>query len=256
MSIRFNSAYNGDIRKIVQNFNRRVQRMEQSGFKHVPDLIKVSELKARYSSRNELNKELKRLKFFNREDILKTVENKGGTKSVKWEYTFLKNNLKSAQEYFQKEYDRVSAKLGKYPGERTYLDTIAAKIENLQRDINYMNQREFKMAMSAVKEFAMSPAKRQAQYRGFLNEVEWAMHKLSISDDKINTFFKKFEELTPSQFLYVYNENPLIRRIYELYIKTDEVSRFNTSDENANLYINMLMEQADDMIKDAKTNMN
>lgn len=257
MAIRFDSGYNKSIRSIVANYNQRRKRMIAAGYKHVPAPAKVSDLKARYETRSDLNKELNRLKNLGRGDVLKKIENEGGVKAVDWEFKYAKTNLKNAREYFSREYERVAKRVGKFPGERQYLDAIQAKMNVLDMDINYMNQSQFNSAISAINEFAKSPSKRRAEYRGFLSEVDMVMERLGYSSEQRNQILNKFNKLTPSQFLYAYDKSDIIGRVYELADspKPGEGIVLNESEEKAQEIIDSLGEQVDDIVLDAQLNM-
>lgn len=257
MAIHFDKDLNAQLRKEVRNFNRRRDRLERAGYKNIPRRQYVSELKARYSVRSDLTREIERLKNFSRGDLERKIETDGGVKAVEWEFDYVKSNRKAAKEYFEREYERVSKRIGKFPGERTYLDTISAKIDLMSKDIRYMNQSEFRSAVTAVNEFAKSPSQIKAEYRGFLSEVDWVMTNLGYSKEKRDEFFKKFEKLTPSQFIYAYDNNDIIGRIYSLYHKDygDDEGRLTTSEEDAETLMDTLMEEADDIVLDAQMNM-
>lgn len=255
MAIRYDKNLNAELRNTVRNFNKKVVRAEQRGFRNLPRLEKVSELKARYDTRSDLIRELRRLKNFNRGDILRKVENDGGAKAVEWEFDFLKGNIKNARDYFTREYERVSRRTGRFPGERMMLDTISSKLNLLNRDINYLSQSEFRSAVAATREFQNAFANLQAQYRGFLSEVEWVMDNVGISRERKDEFFAKFKNLTPSQFLYAYDNNDIIGRIYALYRKNEDGgAELTDSEENAEDLIDNLMEEADQIVIDAKAN--
>lgn len=254
MAIRYDAALNADLRNAVRNFNKKVVRAEKRGFRNLPDLVKVSELKSRYKNRSALVREINRLKNFNRGDILTQVENKGGAKAVSWQFGFVRSNIKDARAYFQREYNRVSKRAARFPGERLYLDNIAAKIELLDMNITYMSQSQFRSTMATVREFYNAPANRMAQYRGFLSEVEWVMEKTGISEKQRDQFFKKFGRLTPSQFLYAYDNNDIINKIYSLYHKTSDGEAYLTDEDDAEELINELLEETDEIVADAKLN--
>ena len=180
MARKYSPEVNALLRKEVRNFNKRVIRAEKRGFRNLPQLEKVSELKSRYKTQSDLVREINRLKNFKRGDILTRIENQGGAKALKWEMDYIKSNAKDAKAYFEREYERVSKRVGKFPGERIYLDTIKSKLNLLDRNIDYLSQSEFRSFKSAVSEFYDAPANREAQYRGFLSEVDWVMEKLNI----------------------------------------------------------------------------
>ena len=256
MAIKFDDELNAEIRETVRNYNKRRNRLEKAGYKNVPDPILVSELKSTYTKRSDLTRELERLRNIKRTDLTEKIENQGGVKAVKWKYDYLKANAKAAREYFKREYERVSKRVGKYPGEQTYLNNIAVKIDILDTSISYMNKSEFNAAVAYVTEFSNVTGKRKAAYRGYLNEVEWLMNLIGYPESEKKKFFNKFTKLTPSQFLYMFDNNAIIARIYNLYHKDYEGEAFLTdSEENAWELVDELMTQADDMIKDAQENM-
>ena len=257
MAIRYNKNLNEKIRNEVRNYNARISRMEKRGVSRLPQKIMVSEIKSRYKTRPELERELNRISKLNRKNVTKSVTISGGAKVADWQYTYAKTNRQSAKAYFEKQYARVNKRMAKFPGERTYLDTISAKLKLLDKPTDTLNQNEFRSIISTINEFATSPTQLKARYRGFLSEVEWVMDKVGIDDAEKEAFFKKFKTLTPEQFLYAYDNNDVINRIYQLYKKdygAEEAYLNVNSPDDAESLINRLMEQADVMIEDAKLN--
>ena len=257
MTIRYNKEMNEDIRSIVRNYNKRRKRMAQSGYSNIPEIEKVSDLKKRYTTYSDLKNELDRLKSFTKSDVIKKLENDGGVKAVKWQFDTLKSNQQNAKAYIEREIARVSKRTMKYPGERYYLNTLENKLAIISSDIKYMGQQQFRSAMSVVKEFQQYPSRLKSSYRGFMREVEVVMDTVGIPEDKKDAFFRKFSKLTPEQFLYIYDNNDIIARIYSMYMGRDEDGNviLNTKDDQqAEDLLDVLMEEADDIILDAKKN--
>lgn len=257
MAIRYNKNLNEKIRNDVRNYNARISRMEKRGVSRLPKKIMVSELKSRYNTRAELDKELSRISNLGRKNVTKSVTTSGGAKVADWQYTYAKTNRKSAKEYFEKKYTRLSKRAARFPGERLLLDNASAKINLLSHPLDSLNQQQFRSVVATINEFATSTQQLKDRYRGFLSEVEWAMDKVGIKSEDKEAFFKKFKTLSPEQFLYAYDNNDIINRIYQLYQKDygEEEARLNVgSIEDAENLINILMEQADVMIEEAKLN--
>lgn len=255
MSIRYDKELNSRIRREVDNFNKKRKRAIQRGFRQLPPAMKVSELKARYTVRNDLNRELNRLRKFNITDALKKVETQGGIDSTAWEMKYLKGNVRNARDYFQRELNRASKRVAKFPGEAERVNNIRAKIDALDIDLAYMNQEQFRSARRAIFEYVEAPAKRKAGYRGFLTEVDLVMQRLGYSQDDIDSVLDKFNELNPDQFLYAYDHFDIISRIYELADSPIYGGlKLNTSEKDAENLVDTLMEQVDGVITDAKNN--
>ena len=257
MAIRYDKDYNAKINRVVRNFNQKRNRAIKRGFKNVPAPIKVSDLKARYTSRSEMNKQLTQLLRFSkgRDDALRKVENEGGATAIKWEFDYLKSNLKGAKEYFNREYKIVSSKVGDFPGERMRLDNIAKKLSILDLDLAYMNQSQFNSYRSAIYEYINKPKNYGAAYRGFLSEVENVMTLVGIPEKSKKLFFDKFSVLTPEQFNTLYQTSDLISRIYDLADSPKYTGRvqINTSKEDTIDLISTLMDETDDLVKKAQT---
>lgn len=256
MAIRYDSNYNAKINRVVKNFNQKRNRAIKRGFKNVPAPIKVSDLKARYTSRRELNKQLTQLTRFSRggDAVLKKVENEGGATAIKWELDYLKSNLKAAKEFFANEYKLVSSKVGDFPGERMRLDNLAKKMNTLDLDLAYMNQSQFNSYRSAIREYINKPKKYGAGYRGFLSEVETVMRIVGIDEKTIDQFFEKFSVLTPDQFHKLYETSDLISRVYEIAGSPNVPGtiKLNTSKDEAKDLIDTLLEETDDLVQQAQ----
>lgn len=256
MAIRYDSNYNAKINRVVKNFNQKRNRAIKRGFKNVPAPIKVSDLKARYTSRRELNKQLTQLTRFSRggDAVLRQVENDGGATAIKWELDYLKANVKAARKFFADEYRTVAAKVGDFPGERMRLDAIAKKLSTLDLDLAYMSQSQFNSYRAAINEYINKPKNYAAGYRGFLAEVESVMRMVGIEEGEIDKFFEKFKVLTPDQFHQLYENSDLIGRVYELADSPEYEGslKLTTGKDEAKVLIDTLIEETDDLVDMAK----
>lgn len=254
MAIRYDANYNAKINRVVKNFNQKRNRAIKRGFKSVPPPIKVSELKARYTTRKDLNKQLDLLsKFAHGRDVLNRVENQGGATAIAWEFDYLKANEQLARQFFIREYNRIAPKTVDFPGEKMRLDNLKAKIDMLDLDISTMSQNQFNSYRSTINEFINKPKKYAAGYRGFLSQVERVMRYLNFDNNTIDRFFDKFSNLTPEQFNKLYEDSDLISRIYEIADSPQYTEiKFNTSDEDAEKLLDTLIEETDDLVKKAQ----
>lgn len=257
MAIRYTPEYNAEIQRKVHNINQNIKRAEKAGVpkNRIPRKVKIKELKASYSTRRELEKALRHLGSFNRKSTQDRISI-GDSKTTRWNYDFVKGNQDLAKKYFENEFKRVEKRTARFPGERDYLNTISAKIETLGKNVNELDDKEFRASYNAINEFLGSSSMRKERYREFLSVTEEVMDTLEIDDDTKNKFFKKFEQLTPTQFLYAYDNNDVIARVYELYFKrnADGSVQLNTDVNSAKEIMNSLFEQADLMVEDAKLN--
>lgn len=257
MAIRYNKAYNKEIAKIVKGYNEARNRAIKNNYKSIPPLVRVSDLKARYSNRSELNKELKRLSQF-RINTLKEVETQGGATAINWELNHLKAVTKEAKRFYDREILSTRRYLAKFPktrdiGKEERLNELLDKRAFLDLNITQLNQLDFNTYRKTIQGYTESPKYNRRSYRGFLSEVESVMRMVKIEEDDINKFMDNFKVLTPEEFVYLYNNSDLIGRIYELADSPPLGGiKLNTSTADAKDKIEDLLEQQDDLIKQAQ----
>lgn len=251
--VKYSKEFNKEARYIVSNYNARVKRAKAAGLKRVPEPVKLSELKA--LGRSSLNKQLNLLKSFNRNTSLKTVELAGGAITTKFQLQNIKTNLTGAKIYFASEVARREKRNLRFPSERLLLINTQEKEALLYKDIQSLSPEDFRSFVATIREYENYPAKRRAGYRGFLSEVDNVMQMLGYPEETINKLINKFNVLNPDQFFYAYDNSDLIARVYELADSPiyGEL-KLNTTDDDAIDLINTLMEEADDIIKDAIEN--
>ena len=256
MAIKFDKAYNAEIRRVVRNFNQKRNRAIKRGYKYLPPKMTVSELKSRYTSRSQLNRDLNALKRFNREGdkALKVVETSGGAKAIKWEYDYLKRNLQYAKEFYDREIeDAARLDTPMMVAKSEYINNLKSKRDYLNLELTELSQSQFRTFRNTINEYLYANERNMNGYRNWMNEVELIMRNLGYDNKTINKFFEGFNELSPRQFLTMYRQSQLVSRIYELYIPTKDHSfKLSTTEEDAKDLINTFMIEKDEMIKKAK----
>lgn len=244
MAIRYTKAYNKEIRDAIKHFNTVRKTLSKRGVKLTPAPLKVSELKARYQTRRDLNRELNLLNKVSSSDdrLLREVETQGGATAIKWNLDYLKQNTKNAIEYFEWEKKLEQQKNPIYPHEFERLNEIEQNIDYLKMDVDYMNQDQFKAYSGAVREYFQIQEHMKRGYRGFLYQVETAMRITGFEENEIKSFFDELKQLTPAEFHEWYRTNDLVKRIYEIVPSPDHGgNKLNTTIEDARELIQSLL---------------
>lgn len=218
MAIRYTPEYNKKIRDAVKHAKTVEKTLSRRGVKLGIAIPKVSELKSKYQTRRELNKELTLLNKLSssRDSVLKQIETSGGATAIKWEYDYLKQNAQNAIKYFEWEKQLELEKNPKYPHEMSRIYELEQNIDYLSREVDYMNQDQFKAYKGSIREYTQIISQMQRGYRGFLYQVETALRYTGFSEDQINDVFDELKKLNPSEFREWYKKSDLIKRIYEL----------------------------------------
>lgn len=254
MAIRYSKAYNQEISRVVRNFNAKRNRAIKKGKRLVPPQITVSDLKSRYENRRDLNRELRLIEKFGERDALTEVENLGGAKAVKWEVEYLKDNLKYAKQFFDQEIKKASYIDEKMSVSKTeYLNNLRAKRDFLELEMTNLDPSDYRTFKKTMNEYFYANKRNLESYRNWLNEVETIMRHMGYDNKTIDKFFEGFDSLTPEQFINLYRNNPIVSRLYELYVPSNDGSfSLSTSEEDAENLIDTFIEEKDQMIEQAK----
>lgn len=256
MAIKYDKAYNAEIRRIVHNFNQKRNRAIKRGFTHLPPLMTVRELKLRYTSRKDLNRELRLLERFNkdRDEALKVVETSGGAKAIQWELNYLKSNLRYAKEFYNREIEKaISLETPLTISKMEYLNNLKAKRDYLNLELTELSPSQLKTFRNTINDYLYANERNIRGYRNWMSEVEMIMRTLGYDNKTINKFFEGFDQLTPRQFLTMYQQSALVSRIYELYIPTkNNEFKLSTTEEDAKELINTFILEKDELIENAK----
>ena len=256
MAIKFDPKYNAEIRRVVKNFNQKRNRAIKRGYHFLPPAMTVTELKSRYDNRKQLNRELSQLKKFNRQGdkALKVVETSGGAKAIKWEYEYLKNNLRYAKDFYDREIeDAMKLDSPMLVAKSEFINNLKAKRDYLDLELSELSQPQFRTFKATINEYLYANERNMRGYRNWLNEVETIMRHLGYDNETIDQFFEGFDQLTPRQFLTMYRQSALISRLYELYVPNRDLGfTLSTTEDDAKELINTFMAEKDQMIEKAK----
>lgn len=249
---------NKEQQNIVRNYNRRVKYASNSGTpkKYLPQTYKLRELRRAFKSKAGLDRELKHLQSFTKQSLSEKAN--VNFNASKWEIKHLTSLRDLAIKSYQKRVVSAQRKLEKgYMGQNLKIRNLQAKIATLNLDLNTVTESQYRSFKAAINEFIDFPSLQYRGYRGFLSELDWIMDNMGIPEADRTKFFNKFKKLTPEQFQYLYDNNDVIDKIYDLVDSppTGGLKWVGTSSEGeAPRLIKELMENVDVYIEDARAN--
>ena len=246
MATRFDPDFNAEIRRVVKNFNQKRNRAYKRGFSYLPDKVLVSDIKATYKTKAEVQKYLNSLEKFNkmRDLAYEIVETKGGGRTSRFKLEFIRDNLEDTKDFFDRQI--AEAKELFYEDQysiarRDYLFNLEVKRKYLEQDIEYLNQSGLKTFERYTHQAIDYGRQQITGYRNFLNVVELAMRNVGYDEKRIGSFFDKMSELSPAQFIKMYRSSPVIARIYDLITSPEHGQTIlTTNEEDAKLLLDML----------------
>lgn len=261
MAIRYDKTLNKEINRVVQNFNNKVKRLEKSKRDlMLPSKVSVKELKKEVLTRNELYRELDKLKRYSKRGIEETVKTMGGTNISKYELENVKREARRIKyqvtrqislkkltkpRVFGKVQDVTFAEMG----DKTYLNLVARR-KALNKEIE-------KLSASELKRFEdlLEKSKKKRLYDFNNLQYNWANEMLmplayltGYPVDKLEGVAQKIATLKEKDFLDLFNNEMVMRAITEFYA---EARSGNTSmSEDVKPILDELINNIDDLVKD------
>ena len=152
MAIKYDSDLNGEIRRIVKNFNQKRNRAIKRGFSYLPNKVYVSDIKTSFDNRTDLRRYLRELERFNKlkDAALETVETRGGGRTSRYNLMYIKANLKNTKEFF----DRQIAEAQELFYEDEYSIARRDYLFNLQTKRKYLDLDIMNLDQSGIKTFS------------------------------------------------------------------------------------------------------
>lgn len=263
MAIRYTPEYNRRIRRVVENYNRKLSRARQIDKvkkADLPEQVSVKTLKNSFTRRRDLERELRTLEKFSRQSVKQSV----GRVTV-YDREVIKKNRRATIKYFENTVRAIRKKdIKYYPGEQARVKTIEQNLDILRKGVSRATESEIETMKAYVDKYRKSFQIQASGYRGFMSEVEQIIDAVNIgagdeqiSDADKDAFFKKFSKLTPEEMYELYESSDLIGRVYRLADSpkyTGGELKIYASDDYARTLIKALMEEADLLISEVKSN--
>lgn len=237
MAIRYNPELNSKIRRIVKNYNAKVDRANAAELKRVPDRLTTKQLKSAYKTRADLERRLNQLAKFNMEktkDIVKVgAEN---MRLSRWEWESLNKNRYTtirkveAELNRQRKVDRMRRRI--LPSEHTrQLKTTLKALKVQPATASFKQLRKLKAIVDRYGERRVETD--QQFYENFFDMLWSSVPYVDADEETIQFIHDTLEQLTPQQLLDMYHNEQDIKDIVEDYNKYIDTQGYAIDDAEA-----------------------
>lgn len=228
MAIRYDKKLNYEIMRTINNFNRKVRRLEKQEREALPDTVTKKELQERYDNRTELLKKLKSMQAFSKRSGEVPIKTKGGVEITRYELQNLKYDIKQAKKNIQEEIERMKYKkptiFGKVQdvtfaqmGDERYLSKKET-LKAISKDFTKLNKQEFKRFKNRLgRELFYQSYEKDKFKNNYFEMIEDLGYFYNVSGDKIKTIKEKLYNLKPEQFIKLFNTDKAIKSITDYY---------------------------------------
>lgn len=266
--IRYNTRLNNTIRKAVQNYNAKITRLEKKNpYLALPEKITVKKLKQESETRNELTRQLNKLKRFSKKGAENTVILPSGEmvstyelNELKRESARLKRNLTRRINQLARTTPKTAGKLEDY----TYAEMGAPRLNNMiakRETIKIMEKNFYAGKDVTLKEYAhlLKTTRTKQNYQteifknNYLDNMLFGQaYFIGYDQKKIEHIKQEMNKLSNSDFLKAFDEETLFQQIRDKYKEFKMVhgdNYFKYAEELSEIYDN-LYENVEQYLKD------
>lgn len=233
--IRYDAKYNKQIQRVVDNFNRKIARLNKAGINLLPSKVSIKSIKKQFDNRVDLNVYLRELRKFSKrgaENIV-TIDGKDFTA---WDIEVFKSRLRRERTALTKDIAQAQAQRSQYP---------------MQHDIYTQNLKAKRKALSSKwadiivgkvgQKLIEQPTRSTQIYDNYLEILFQDAYQIGFEDEKIEYIKDRLIKLKPREFLRALEDDPNIQYIFDYYHSLTRTSGFdnNARDAFQNLYENI-----------------
>lgn len=238
--IRYDSAYNQEINRVVSNFNRKVRRLEKEGNKLLPSPVSTRTIKEQFTNRKDLNmylRDLQRFSIRGAEDIVEI----DGIEYTKYQIDMFRRDLRRNRDEIRRDIKSAEQVKHQYPMQHNiYLQNLREKKKSLSKSWLKLIIKESDVATNRY-------FKRLEIYDNYFEILFQDAYVVGFDEDKINTIKEKLLKLSPNKFIKALQDSPTIQFIFDFYHSLTRKS--GLADDNAYNSFQKLYEEIDNIVK-------
>lgn len=259
MAKKFDADFNAEIVRTVKSFNQKIKRAEARGEKGLPDLRSVRELKAQFTTKQDMKKELAHLsRMLNNKEALKRIRTKEGTIS-NWEYDYIVDNLRATKKWVNRELEKARYRVKDYPEHlyaiREDVVKLEAERDYLDRDIRTLSARELRTVGAIEARMKRANLKTITGRKHFMNTLDTLLTARGMKLKDRQKIYDKLNMLSNEQYLELYKRHDIVGTIMGRYVPKDQIDVYNIGeDEEVGELLNEFDENLDEYILEAKDN--
>lgn len=208
--IRYDSAYNQEINRVVSNFNRKVRRLERAGNDLLPSPVSTRTIKEQFTNRRDLNMYLRDLQRFSKrgaEDIVEIA----GKSYTKYQIDIFRRNLRRERAEIRRDIQTAEQVKHQYPMQHNiYLQNLRNRKRDLSGTWIKLIGKESDVAVNRY-------FKRAEIYDNYLQALFQDAYIVGFDEDKLNYIKEKLLKLSPNKFIKALQDSPTIQFIFDYY---------------------------------------
>lgn len=264
MAVRYDKNFTNEINKIVNSYNRKINRLSKAGGYILPDKFtaaSLKNLKATATTRSEVRRKLKDLQSFTVRGGEKMIR-VGKTTMPKYQYTNIKRYRRILNAQItnkMRKYETTHPVTGiktepltfSQSGSQEYLTLKAKKMTLIEKDFKEMTQDEALAYLNKLMK-NVEPKRQDVWQQNYLDILKDTALSYGYDPDKLDYIISRLELLTPREFddlSFVSRNLKAVMYAYKAIENIETIKELTDVGDDVISNLDSIYENIDDMIR-------
>lgn len=215
---KFDADFNDEIRRTVKSFNQRIIRAERRGMKNLPSRMSVRQLKARYTTKQDLKRELNMLRKMNQDPDAMKRRKLGDTWIVNWEYDYLKDKLKDVKYFYNVMIEMAKDRYQDNPndiGLRDEYINLQERVKLLDRNLDDLTYSDLRSMRGYINKYETYGTRDNDYFDTYLSALQVMLESSNLDAETIRQLKEKFNSLTPQELSELVRRHDVVSDVFK-----------------------------------------
>lgn len=213
---------NRELRRAVQNFNKKRQRLEDKGVSPslLPSKASVRGLKLAYNNKRDLNRRIRQLQSFSGAgEVRSNLQNVMGTDAL---FAYRKKELNKRKVALNRQLKGIKARPIKYRSVRdgAILNT-EAKLKYIDKDLETVDVKTLQRLNKNALDREHMAKRNETFYNSYFKMMYLEAGQSDFDYQKAKAIEKELKKLTPQQLLELNETDSTVKTVTEQFVDSD-----------------------------------
>lgn len=251
MAIRWDKKYTKSVRRIVNNYNKRLKYLQSYGKQYLPESTSMGYVRDTFGNRRDLNRYLRQLEKFNAKTAEVVSVGRENKRMTRWEKQKLISDRASARA--RAKYERANILMRQPKNLRNFergerFNQLTSQIKRLSKPLSKLSFHEINLNERITLSYQEKAKRERTFKKNFFEMMAKDIIQAGGDPEQADRIEAKLDTLTPHQLLQAYDETASLKYIVEHYhLYTSEVHDAYL-DENGQMLIQTEMDELESTI--------
>lgn len=251
MAIRWDKKYTKSVRRIVNNYNKRVKYLEDYGKQYLPERTSMAYIKDTFGTRRDLNRYLRQLENFNAKSAEIVSVGRDFKRMTRWEKQKLISDRASVRAKAKHERAKILMRQPKNlrnfeRGE--HFNQLTSQIKKLSKPLSKLGYHEIETNERITLAYQEKAKRERVFKKNFFEMMAKDAVQAGADPEQVDRIEAALDILSPHQLLQAYDETPAIKYMVEHYHLYTSKAHDAYLNENSKILLTNELDEIESML--------